>query len=269
MTGPNDASDTLNLHDVSGLAHFELFRAIGEAGHPGGLEVSQSDLAVDLRKELENAIRRSNSDLFGFGFPWGVFDTTTHGAGLSVMAREYALLTTKSDPFDEYSRRWEANILGANAWGTSLIVGNGDTFPNCMQHQVANIVGSLNGRPAILSGALVEGPNSYAATGFVTDMRNCPPGGGNHFKQFDGNGAVYQDNQQSFSTVEPAIDLTAASFLMFSWRIARSPVTLIPTADISVALDQAVVSKPNLQWPARHSRATHYSHRKTISSPSN
>jgi endoglucanase len=268
MTGPNDASDTLNLHDLSGLAHFELFRAIGEAGHPGGLEVSQSDLTVDLRKELENAITQSKTDPFGFGFPWGVSDTTTHGAGLSVMAREYALLTTKSDPFDEYSRRWEANILGANAWGTSLIVGNGDIFPNCLQHQVANIVGSLNGRPAILSGALVEGPNSSADTGFVTGMRECPPSGGNPFKKFDGNGAVYQDNQQSFSTVEPAIDLTAASFLMFSWRIAGSPVTLIPSGDISAALDRPVVSKPNLQWPALHSRATHYSHRKTISSPS-
>jgi endoglucanase len=268
ITGPNDASDTLNLGDVSGLAHFELFRAIGEAGHPGGLEVSQSDLTVDLRRELENAIMQSNTDPFGFGFPWDVFDTTTHGAGLSVMAREYALLT-KSDAFDQYSRRWEANILGANAWGTSLIVGNGDTFPNCMQHQVANIVGSLHGRPAILGGALVEGPNSFAATGFVPGMRKCPPGGGDPFRKFDSNRAVYRDNQQSFSTVEPAIDLTAASFLMFSWRIARSPITLIPGGDISVAFDQPVVSKRNLQWPARHSRASRYSHRKTISPASN
>jgi hypothetical protein len=31
ITGPNDASDTLNLYDISGLAHFELFRAIAEA----------------------------------------------------------------------------------------------------------------------------------------------------------------------------------------------------------------------------------------------
>jgi endoglucanase len=229
--------------------------------------VSQSDLTVDLRKELENAITQSKTDPFGFGFPWYVFDTTTHGAGLSVMAREYALLT-KSDLFDGYSRRWEANILGANAWGTSLIVGNGDIFPNCMQHQVANIIGSIKGRPPILSGALVEGPNSFDATGFVTGMRECPHGGGDPFKEFDGNGAVYQDNQQSFSTVEPAIDLTAPSFLMFSWRIAGSPVTLIPSGDISIALDQPVVPKPNLQWPVLHSRAARYS-RKTISSPSN
>ena len=28
ITGPNDAADTLNLYDVSGLAHYELYRAI-------------------------------------------------------------------------------------------------------------------------------------------------------------------------------------------------------------------------------------------------
>jgi hypothetical protein len=39
---------------------------------------------------------------------------------------------------------------------------------------------------------------------------------------------VYQDDQQSFSTVEPAIDLTAPSFLMFAWRIARSPANFLP-----------------------------------------
>jgi endoglucanase len=71
---------------------------------------------------------------------------------------------------------WEANILGANAWGSSFIVGDDETFPDCMQHQVANVVGSLDSRPPILSGALVEGPNSFAATGFLSGMRTCPPG---------------------------------------------------------------------------------------------
>jgi endoglucanase len=264
ITGPNDASDTLNLYDVSGLAHFELFRAIAEAGHPGGLEASQSDLVADLRKELENAITQANTDPFGFGFPWDVYDTTTHGAGLSVMAREYALLT-KSNTFDQYSRRWEANILGANGWGSSFIVGDGDTFPNCMQHQVANILGSLDGAPPILSGALVEGPNSFAATGFLHGMRKCPPAGGDAFKKFNAGGAIYKDDQQSFSTVEPAIDLTAASFLMFSWRIARSPATLIPDADFSSVLDQpVVVSKPNPQWPARKNSASRFRRRNTV-----
>ena len=34
LIGPNDAGDTLNLYDVSGLAHYELYRAITQAGNP-------------------------------------------------------------------------------------------------------------------------------------------------------------------------------------------------------------------------------------------
>jgi endoglucanase len=197
---------------------------------------------------LQNATTQGASDPFGFGFPWAAYDTTTHGAGLAVMAREYSLLT-QSGTFDDLSRRWAGNILGANAWGSSFIVGDGDVFPDCMQHQVANIIGSLDGTPPILAGALVEGPNTFAATGFLDGMRKCPAGGGDVFKKFNANGAVYKDDQRSYSTVEPAIDLTATSFLMFSWRIAGAPAVFLPSEDISAALDEAVAYTPNPQWP--------------------
>ena len=95
-----------------------------------------------------------------------------------------------------------------------------------MQHQVANIVELTNGTPPILSGAAVEGPDSFAARGTLTGMLACPPNGGDVFAQFDGNGAVYEDNVQSYSTVEPAIDLTASSPLAFSWQIAGAPAGL-------------------------------------------
>jgi endoglucanase len=257
IIGPNDAADTLNLYDVSGLAHFELFRAIANAGHPGQLEASQADLLHDLRKQLDNAVAQSGSDPFGFGFPWNVYDTATHGAGLSIMASEYSFLT-ESEAFGSYSRRWAGNILGANAWGSSFIVGDGQTFPNCMQHQVANIIGSLNGEPPILSGALVEGPNSFAATGFLDGMRKCPPAGGNVFAKFNADGAVYKDNEQSFSTVEPAIDLTASSFLMFAWRMAGSPTVLIPNRDASPAADQRSILQRNSLWPPRRDPGRHH-----------
>jgi endoglucanase len=31
---------------------------------------------------------------------------------------------------------------------------------------------------------------------------------------------MYQDNMQSYSTTEPGIDLSASSFLVWSWRMA-------------------------------------------------
>jgi len=222
ITGPSDATDTLNLYDVSGLAHFELYRAISLAGNPSGLAITQAALLADLQKQLNKAVMQAGTDPFGFGFPWDVFDTTTHGTGLSVMASEYTYLT-KTNTYTDYAHRWLANILGANAWGTSLIVNDGSTFPDCMQHQVANLVGSLNGSSPVLAGGAVEGPNSFAATGVVSGMVTCPANGIDIFAPFNNRNAVYQDNVQSWSTVEPAIDLTASSPLAFSWLIAGAP----------------------------------------------
>ena len=56
ITGPNDAADTLNLYDVSGLAHYELYRAIAQAGTPSGLAVTQAQLVADLKKQLDRGI---------------------------------------------------------------------------------------------------------------------------------------------------------------------------------------------------------------------
>jgi hypothetical protein len=46
---------------------------------------------------------------------------------------------------------------------------------------------------------------------------------GNDGKYRLSNDAVYKDNVQSYSTTEPAIDLTSTSFLMWSWRMAGRP----------------------------------------------
>jgi endoglucanase len=230
ITGPNDAADTLNLYDVSGLAHFELYRAFSLAGNPTNLETTPAALVADLVKQLNKAITQSSADPFGFGFPWATYDTTSHGGGLAVMASECNYLNSlsanctlnSSTSAASYAGRQLANILGANAWGTSLIVNNGTTFPLCMQHQVTNLVPTPPNGPPFLSGAAVEGPNSIAAKGTLSGMVACPPNGVDVFAQFNAK-AVYKDFVQSYSTVEPAIDLTASSFLAFSWQIGGAP----------------------------------------------
>ena len=126
------------------------------------------------------------------------------------------------------------NVLGANSWGSSFIVGDGSTFPNCIQHQVANLAGALDGTSGgtpILWGAASEGPASGPTSGTLGGMILCPGTGVDEFEIFNGNDgkfnrsqlAVYRDNVQSYSTTEPAIDLTSTSFLMFSWRLAGRP----------------------------------------------
>jgi hypothetical protein len=42
------------------------------------------------------------------------------------------------------------------------------------------------------------------------------------YRDFSGHGALFADNQRSYSTTEPAIDLTALSPLAFAWREAAA-----------------------------------------------
>jgi endoglucanase len=76
-------SDTLNLYDVSGLAHFELYRALGLAGDPQGLAISQARIRTQLLRQVSDAIAQARTDAWGFGLGWNWGDTTSHGAGIS------------------------------------------------------------------------------------------------------------------------------------------------------------------------------------------
>ena len=211
-------ADTLNLYDVSALADYELVLAL-RGQDASGVAVTRAQLMADLRGQIEKGIHIAASDPFGFGFAWDQWDTTTHGAGLTVMADEYDELAGRP-VYAAWAQRWLDDILGSNAWGVSLIVGDGTVYPDCMQHQVANLAGSLDGQPPVLAGAAVEGPNSFAATGTVPDMRRCAANapGDVPYAAYSGQKAVFADNVQSYSTVEPAIDLTALTPLAFAWQ---------------------------------------------------
>ncbi len=217
--GKSAYADTLNLYDVSALADYELYRAIGPI-HPH-LPGTRAALIANLRGQIRQAIGIAKSDPFGFGFAWDQWDTTAHGLGLSVMASEYDALAGRP-VYAGWGQRWLDDVLGTNAWGESLIVGDGTIFPDCMQHQVTNLVGSHDGTPPILAGAAVEGPNSFAATGTVPNMRPCSVNapGNVPYSTFRGHKAVFRDNAQSYSTVEPAIDLPALSPTAFAWQEA-------------------------------------------------
>ena len=71
----------------------------------------------------------------------------------------------------------------------------------------------------MLKGAAVEGPNGTLYGGLQTGMRNCPPDDSDPFAQFNSR-AKFKDDIESFSTVEPAVDLTATSPLAFARQAA-------------------------------------------------
>src|SRR5690348_15842524 len=131
--------------------------------------------------------------------------------------------TIKYTTFASLSREGLANVLRANAWGSTFIVGDVSTFPHCPHHQVANLVGSHVGRPPILAGAMVAGPSGNLESGAPGDVVSCSSDQTDDFSKFDGNGVRYRDSTKFYSTIEPAIDFTSSSLLMFAWRAAGRP----------------------------------------------
>lgn len=219
--GGDELGDTLNLYDVSAIAHAELARAIDDTGL-GGLAVGRDRLVADIERQLEGAAAQAATEPFGFGFPYAAYDGTSHGQGLAITASLHAELTG-SDTWSAFGRRQLDVILGANPWGTSFIVGAGHTFPHCPHHQVANLVGALDGSSPLLLGAAVNGTNAkdqFAYLGLPEHARRCPAGGADPFARFNGMGARWWDDAKSWPTSEPAIDFAATTPLAFAMQMS-------------------------------------------------
>jgi endoglucanase len=218
ITGPNDGADSLNLYDVSALAHTELAHLMTLPGAPSGLDVRKSDLTDDLATQLE-AGRSYVLPPFDTYDP-NQGDSTPHALGLALTAAFYEELTGDAS-YSAFAVLQRDGVLGANPWGTSFIVGAGEVFPDCMQHQVANLSGSLDGTPPLVLGAVVDGPSipsELQGLGFVDGMRRCPPSRKDGFAGWNLEKAAYEDNVVSWPSVEPADDYTALTILLFEAR---------------------------------------------------
>jgi len=151
--------DTLNLYDVSALAHAELIRAVRIGpGHPR-LVVTPARLVADLRRQLAIGLHRAAGDPFQASGDYTDFDVASHTFGLVATAALYRQVTG-SRGYDTFASRQRNWVFGANPWGASFMIGVGTTFPACPQHVVANLSGSLDRKPPVLRGAVVNGPNS-------------------------------------------------------------------------------------------------------------
>ncbi|MFN2544749.1 MAG: glycoside hydrolase family 9 protein [Actinomycetota bacterium] len=218
ITGPHDdGSESFTLYDTSGLAHAELAMAMQNAGSPGGLAVSQDDLVTDLEQQVAAGEERSAHDPFRNGFPLN-YGVVPHVLGLSIGAGLYDRLTGTTR-FTEFAERQLDWALGANAWGTSFVIGAGSTFPHCPQHQIANLSGSLDGTPPVLTGATVAGPTATGDfRGLEGDVggRTCPADGVDRFRRFSIPGVRYVDAVWAWPSVEPALDYSVIALVAFA-----------------------------------------------------
>src|SRR5579863_55990 len=213
--------DTFNLYDNGAVAEGELLQALqqaaGQQASGAGLSpvIAPAALLADLAAQLRTGEAWAKGDPFALGTQLGASDASPHAFGLFItdaLYQEYG----GSSQFASFAQAQLNFALGANAWGSSFVVGAGTTFPHCMQSEIANLSGSLSGTGAIQLGATTDGPSSignFAGLGTVAGMRACSAG---HFAPFNTSTTGYEDNVVSWPSVEPALDYGAASLLAFT-----------------------------------------------------
>jgi hypothetical protein len=206
-------SDTLNLYDTGAVAESELLQAM-RASRMAPV-IAPSLLVSDMAKQLQVGETWAKGDPFALGTDLGNADASPHAFGLYVTDQLYQQ-AGGSDRYQAFAQQQLNFALGANAWGSSFVVGAGTVYPHCMQSEIANLAGSLTGHGDIQLGAVTDGPSSpdnFVGLGTVSGMRACAAGS---FSAFNNKSAAYEDNVVSWPSVEPADDYTAISLFAFS-----------------------------------------------------
>jgi endoglucanase len=211
--------DTFNLYDNGAVAEAELLQAMRQAGtYP----IARGALLGDLAAQLRTGEDWAKGDPFALGTQLGASDASPHAFGLFITDALYQKYGG-SDQYSAFAQQQLNFALGANAWGSSFVVGAGTVFPHCMQSEIANLAGSLTGSGDIQLGATTDGPSStgnFVGLGTVPGMRACSAG---NFAPFNTATAGYEDNVVSWPSVEPADDYTAASLFAFALGAAEGP----------------------------------------------
>jgi hypothetical protein len=206
-------SDTLNLYDNGAIAEAELLRAMRQSGlRPA---ISPRLLVSDLGKQLQVGEKWAAGDPFALGTDLGPSDAAPHAFGLWVTNELYRQ-AGGSGRYQAFAQQQLNFALGANAWGSSFVIGAGTVYPHCPQSEIANLAGSLTGHGDIQLGAVSDGPSSpanFVGLGTVSGMRACSAGS---FSAYNNSKAAYEDNVLSWPSVEPADDYTAISLFAFA-----------------------------------------------------
>ncbi|WP_328613796.1 glycoside hydrolase family 9 protein [Amycolatopsis sp. NBC_00355] len=203
-----DGKSTLNLYDTSALAHADLAGLLRTG--VSGAALGVRELAADPRRQLDTGVERAGQSPFRTAVDVTDFDAAGKSFGFAATARLYQRVT--GDPrYAAFGARQRDFTLGANAWGVSLVVGVGATFPRCPHHQAANLAGPSK----VLYGAVVNGPNgadNFADLPFPAGAKECT----RPDESFNGQGSRYADDPSSWPSNEPAIDFTSTALLAFS-----------------------------------------------------
>jgi endoglucanase len=206
------SGDTFNLYDNGAVAEAELLQAMKNFDGPA--VIPARTLLNDMAAQLRTGEAWAKGDPFQLGTQLGPADAAPHAFGLyttNALYQEYG----GSDQFEAFAQQQLNFALGANAWGSSFVVGAGSTYPRCMQSEIANVTGLTQ------LGATTDGPSgtsNFTGLGTVSGMKACSAG---DYTPFDTKTASYEDNAVAWPSVEPADDYTAGSLFAFALGAAN------------------------------------------------
>jgi endoglucanase len=200
----DNGTSPLSVYDVSAIADVELARLLG-AGPTAQV------LRADLERRLAAGVQTAAGNPMGAASGNGGSDYAAHQLGYVAMAELYEH-AFHDGRYAAFATAQRGVVLGANGWGTSMVVGAGSTYPRCPHDQIA----TLTRNPTAMLGAVVNGPNKADRVHeLLTDARPSACAGGS-LARFDRDDAHYVDDMRISANNEPAIDFTATGMLAFA-----------------------------------------------------
>ena len=203
----------LSVYDVSVLADVELAGML--TGEPAsGAGIDPTALRQDMQRRLDAAVEAAAGNPMGAAAGNGGSDYAARQLGYTATAELYEHVF-RDGRYAAFATRQRGVVLGANGWGTSMVVGAGSTYPRCPHDQIA----ALTGGPATtlgMVGAVVNGPNTADRVHDLLAQPGSSPCAGESFERFDRDDAHYVDDVRISATNEPSIDFTATGLLAFA-----------------------------------------------------
>ena len=204
-------SGGLSVYDLSSLAQAELARVLAR---------DDPDTAAGLRRamqrRLDAGLTAAAANPMGAASGNGGADYAARQLGFTAAAELYEH-TFQDGRYAPFATAQRGVVLGANGWGTSMVVGAGSTYPRCPHDQIATLAGSPAVGPGMV-GAVVNGPNTADRVRRLLTEAGGTPGrcSTDDFARFDRDDAHYVDDSRVSANSEPAIDFTATGLLAFA-----------------------------------------------------
>jgi len=147
----------LSVYDLSAVADAELARAMTTTAVPGA-ELDIAGLRNDLRRRLDAGVKAAAGNPMGAAAGTGGPDYAARQLGYAATAELYEHLTG-DQRYAAFGTAQRGVALGANGWGTSMVVGAGTTYPRCPHDQIASLT-TAGATTVGMTGAVVNGPNT-------------------------------------------------------------------------------------------------------------